>query len=61
MNTTVLVVEDEQDTAELLKRLLEREGFFGHSMQVTDARRPYPDRHDTPTIARRVGHGDPLC
>ncbi|MEQ1680711.1 MAG: response regulator [Nitrospira sp.] len=27
MNTTVLVVEDEQDTAELLKRLLEREGF----------------------------------
>ncbi len=27
MNTTVLVVEDEQDTAELLKHLLEREGF----------------------------------
>ncbi|MGB4066400.1 MAG: response regulator [Nitrospira sp.] len=27
MKTTVLVVEDEQDTAELLKRLLEREGF----------------------------------
>lgn len=27
MNTTVLVVEDEQDTAELLKHLLEQEGF----------------------------------
>lgn len=27
MKTTVLVVEDEQDTAELLKHLLEREGF----------------------------------
>jgi CheY-like chemotaxis protein len=27
MNTTVLVVEDEQDTAEVLKHLLEREGF----------------------------------
>jgi CheY-like chemotaxis protein len=27
MNTTVLVVEDEQDTAELLKHLLEGEGF----------------------------------
>lgn len=36
MKHTILVVEDEQDTAELLKRILEREGFL--VLQAKDGR-----------------------